>query len=222
MAEPNDAPLPEPNDAPLPEPNDAPLPEPNDAPLPELLSRLTDDRLDKRERLRLLTRLVPLVARRARAGGAESPGHRFGSPRQTRDLATLRVHHDGRTGEALAESLITAASKATAAVGAAGGALATVQFASPPTLLAAPVQLAAETVAVVAIEVKLVAELHEVYGVIVPGGPMARGSAWLAAWAQRRGIDLSVAGRGMMTVVGTAARRQLRYRLLRPVRRRSR
>src|SRR5664280_515248 len=137
------------------EPNDAPLPEPNDAPLPELLSRLTDDRLDKRERLRLLTRLVPLVARRARAGGAESPGHRFGSPRQigdlvvdlvteaaprlpVRDLATLRVHHDGRTGEALAESLITAASKATAAVGAAGGALATVQFASPPTLLAGP------------------------------------------------------------------------------------
>jgi hypothetical protein len=206
--------------------------EPNDAPLPELLSRLTDDRLDKRERVRLLTRLVPLVARRARAGGAESSGHRFGSPRKigdlvvdlvteaaprlpVRDLATLRVHHDGRTGEALAESLITAASKATAAVGAAGGALATVQFASPPTLLAAPVQLAAETVAVVAIEVKLVAELHEVYGVIVPGGPMARGSAWLAAWAQRRGIDLSAAGRGMMTVVGTAARRQLRHRLLR-------
>src|SRR5450756_2074950 len=107
--------------------------EPNDAPLPELLSRLTYDSLDKRERVRLLTRLVPLVARRARAGGAESPGHRFGGPRQigdlvvdlvteaaprlpVRDLATLRVHHDGRTGEALAESLITAASKATAAV----------------------------------------------------------------------------------------------------------
>src|SRR5659263_503383 len=82
--------------------------EPNDAPLPELLSRLTDDRLDQRERVRLLTRLVPLVARRARAGGAESSGHRFGSPRKVgdlvvdlvteaaprlpvRDLATLRV-----------------------------------------------------------------------------------------------------------------------------------
>src|SRR5450759_1363100 len=60
--------------------------EPNDAPLPELLSRLTYDSLDKRERVRLLTRLVPLVARRARAGGAESPGHRFGDPRQIGDL----------------------------------------------------------------------------------------------------------------------------------------
>src|SRR5659263_665707 len=82
--------------------------EPNDAPLPELLSRLPDDGLDKRERVGLLTRLVPLVARRAGGGGAESPVHRFGSPRQigdlvvdlvteaaprlpVRDLATLRV-----------------------------------------------------------------------------------------------------------------------------------
>jgi hypothetical protein len=201
----------------------------SDGGLPELLGRLTDDSLDKRDRLRLLTRLVPLVARQAGAPGAAA-GSR--GPRQigdvvvdlvtetaprlpVRDLATLRKHHGDRTGDALATALITVASKATAAVGAAGGALATVQFTAPPTLLSAPVQLAAETAAVVAIEVKLVAELHEVYGVIVPGNALARGGAWMAAWAQRRGIDLSATGRGLTSVVGTAARRQLRGRLAR-------
>src|SRR5664280_1123948 len=82
----------EPNDAPLPEPNDAPLPEPNDAPLPELLSRLTDDRLDKRERLRLLTRLVPLVARRLGAAVAGArPRHPAGAPRRPHRRGAGRV-----------------------------------------------------------------------------------------------------------------------------------
>lgn len=200
-----------------------------DGGLPELLGRLTDDNLDKRERLRLLTRLVPLVARRAgaraAAAGGRGPRH-IGdvivdlitetAPRlPVRDLATLRQHHGNLSGDALATDLITTASKATAAVGAAGGALAAVEFAAPPTLLSAPVQLAAETAAVVAIEVKLVAELHEVYGVIVPGNALARGRAWVTAWAQRRGIDLTAPSQSMTSVVGTAARKQLRGRLAR-------
>ena len=57
------------------------------------------------------------------------------------------------------------------------------EFAAPPTLLTAPVQLAAETLLVAAIEIKLLAELHEVYGVPADR-PAARPSDGL-----RRGLD---------------------------------
>src|SRR3954449_4256208 len=42
---------------------------------------------------------------------------------RVRDLETLRTHHHGLTGEALADSLVEHASRASALVGAAGGAL---------------------------------------------------------------------------------------------------
>jgi hypothetical protein len=94
-----------------------------------------------------------------------------------RDGATLRAHHPGRSDDDIAEALLRGASLATAAVGGAAGALAAVEFAAPPTLLAVPVQLAAETLAVAAIEIKLVAELHELYGMGPRGGPAQRGAA---------------------------------------------
>ena len=56
------------------------------------------------------------------------------------------------------------AARTTAAIGAAAGALSAVELAAPPTLLAAPVQVAAGTLAVVAVELKLLAELHVTYG----------------------------------------------------------
>ena len=83
-----------------------------------------------------------------------------------------------------------------------------------PTLLSAPVLLAAETVAVVAIEIKLIGELHEVYGSPVPGSGAQRGMAMVQSWAQRRGVN-PMTGVGVGTILGTAARRQLRERLLR-------
>src|SRR5689334_14800524 len=94
-----------------------------------------------------------------------------------RDLDTLRRHHDGLDGDALAERLVRNASRVTAAIGAAGGGVAAVEWAVTPSLLSAPVLLAAETVAVVAVEIKLIAELHEVYGRPVPGNGMQRGFA---------------------------------------------
>src|SRR6266498_6029889 len=78
-----------------------------------------------------------------------------------RDRATLRAHYPGRTDEEIAEALVKHASRATAGIGAAAGAVAGVEYFAPPTLLAIPVQLAAETLAVAAVEIKLVAELHE-------------------------------------------------------------
>src|SRR5689334_18208142 len=106
-----------------------------------------------------------------------------------RDLETLRHHHDGLDGDALAERLIRNASRVTAAIGAAGGGVAAVEWAVTPSLLSAPVLLAAETVAVVAVEIKLIAELHEVYRKPVPGTGMQRAFALIQAWSPRKGIN---------------------------------
>ncbi|WP_422734027.1 hypothetical protein ACN26Y_30175 [Micromonospora sp. WMMD558] len=132
-----------------------------------------------------------------------------------RDRATLRRHFPDLDDEALAERLIRNAARATAGVGAAGGGVATVEWAITPTLLSAPVLLAAETVAVVAIELKLTGELHEVYGVPLPPGRAQRSVALVQAWATKRGINPMMPGVGVSAVLGTAARRELRDTLLR-------
>lgn len=192
--------------------------------LSALVARISrDEPLDTRSRSRLLGRLAGLLAMSAkRAGAAAVTSGRWltdvvldVAPHvPIRDLGTLRDHYDGRTGDALAEAVTTAASRATAAVGAAGGAIAALEFAAPPALLTAPVLLSAETLAVVAIELKLVAELHEVYGRRPAGSSGARTTAYATSWARQRGID-PVKGAGLTGVLGSAARRELRQRLLR-------
>jgi hypothetical protein len=132
-----------------------------------------------------------------------------------RDLATLRDHHDGRSGDALAAALIEAAAKATAAVGGAGGVVASVEFAAPPALLTTPLQIAAETVAVVGIELKLVAELHEVYHRPAAGTAGVRAASYLGAWTRRRALDPAGRGPGLTSTVSGAARRELRRRVTR-------
>jgi hypothetical protein len=94
------------------------------------------------------------------------------------------------------------------------GGVAAVEWAVTPSLLSAPVLLAAETVAVVAVEIKLIAELHEVYHQPVPGTGMHRAVALMQAWSQRKGINpLKVSG-GLAAALGSAARKELRDRLL--------
>jgi hypothetical protein len=131
-----------------------------------------------------------------------------------RDAATLRAQHPGLDEDALAQTLVTGAARASGTVGAAGGALAAVEFAAPPTLLTAPAQLAAETLLVAAVEIKLIAELHEVYGVAVQGAGRERATAYLMAWTERRGIDPLRPG-SLRLSLGTAAKRSLRARLVR-------
>jgi hypothetical protein len=122
----------------------------------------------------------------------------------------LQAQHPGRSDDDLAAALIRTAARATAAVGAAGGALAAAEFIAPPALLGAPVQIVSETLAVVTIELKLVAELHAVYGATVPGSARDRATAYAIAWARRRGADgFGTAG------LGQAARRELQSRMLR-------
>ncbi|HWB66459.1 MAG TPA: hypothetical protein VG708_06495 [Mycobacteriales bacterium] len=133
-----------------------------------------------------------------------------------RDLATLRAHHpDLRAPDALAHKLVETAARATGAVGAAGGVVSSFELAAPPLLLSAPVQIVAETSAVVAIELKLVAELHEVYGRPAVGTPAVRAAAYLGAWTRRRALDTLNPTSGWGGVLSGAARRQLRQRLVR-------
>ncbi|MGN9809770.1 hypothetical protein ACTMSW_10455 [Micromonospora sp. BQ11] len=131
-----------------------------------------------------------------------------------RDLATLRRHFPDLDGEDLADRLVRNAARATAGVGAAGGGVAAVEWAVAPTLLSAPVLLAAETVAVVAIELKLIGELHEVYRVPLPPGGTPRAVALVQSWATQRGINPMMPGVGVSAVLGTAARKELRDTLL--------
>jgi hypothetical protein len=124
-----------------------------------------------------------------------------------RDIATLRAQHPGLDTEQLAAQLIAGAARASAGVGAAVGAAAAVPFV--PTM---PMELGVETLALVAVELKLVAELHEVYGQQAPGQGPARMMAYLTSWSQRRGVRLTSSGIAM--AVGSPVRRQLERRLL--------
>ena len=124
-----------------------------------------------------------------------------------RSLATLRAQYPGLQTEQLADQLITGAARASAGVGMAVGAAAAVPFI--PT---APVELGVETLALVAIELKLVAELHEVYGMPPPGSAPQRMLAYTGAWAERRGVRLTTSG--LALAVGSPLRRKLERRLL--------
>ncbi|KAB2591894.1 hypothetical protein [Streptomyces arboris] len=103
-----------------------------------------------------------------------------------RDLATLREHFPGLGPEELADKLVAGASRASATVGAGIGAAAMLPV--PPAMLA---ELAAEVTGVAAIEMKLVAELHEVYGLRPPGNLAQRSTAYLTSWTEERGIDVT-------------------------------
>lgn len=190
----------------------------------ELVGRLTGDDLDVTERGRLLLRLTRALAAGAKAAGARAvlSGRLLADvvtdlvPHlPVRDLLTLREHHAGLSGDQLAEALVRSAARVTAGIGAAGGAVASAEMAAPPALLAAPVQLLAETVAVVAVELKLVAELHVVYGKAPLGSRAQLAVAYLGAWAAKRGIDPSQGGPALATALSSAAKAQLKSRIVR-------
>lgn len=125
---------------------------------------------------------------------------------RVRDQAALRAQFPGLTADEIADALIEGAARASAAIGAAVGAWAVL-----PVLPAFPVEVATETLALVGIEVKLVAELHEAYGLAVTGTVVERMTAYLAAWAHRGGAFM-VPG-GIILAAGSPLARRLRRRL---------
>lgn len=117
-----------------------------------------------------------------------------------RDKATLMDQHPDLDTEQLADSLVGAAARVSGAIGAAAGGLAAVQWLATPSLIAVPVELAAETLLVAAVELKLVAELHEIYDARPPGELGDRATAYLDSWTAQRGL------RGEGQTLGRASR----------------
>jgi hypothetical protein len=126
-----------------------------------------------------------------------------------RDLATLRGQFPGLGPEQIADRLVAAAIKGTMTVGAGVGAVAML-----PTPPAMPAELATETLGVAAVEFKLIAELHEVYGLRVPGTARERATAYLWSWTEQRGIDVLKLST-VNVALGSSMKKEMRQRLLR-------
>ena len=128
-----------------------------------------------------------------------------------RDLRTLRAQHPrARSAEDLADSITGGAVKASSSVGAGVGAAAMLPI--PPAMA---VEIASELLAVAAIEIKMIAELYQIYGQPVPGNTAQRTSAYLSVWSHRRGLDLTRPGTVVALGAGKELRQQLRKRLTR-------
>jgi len=190
-----------------------------DALLPERVAELAAEisEAHTEPRRRRLTMALPRLA--GRGGRSAWAGLRSGgrlltaqvlamAPRvPVRSVETLRSQFPGRTPEELADILIESASKASASVGAAVGAAMVL-----PVVPAAPVEIGVETLALVGIELKLIAELHEVYGMRAPGTKIDRTMAYIDAWAHRRGVGLAPGG--LVIAIGSPLRRRLERRLI--------
>ncbi|MCF0086045.1 hypothetical protein [Streptomyces sp. MH192] len=124
-----------------------------------------------------------------------------------RDLATLRQQFPGLGPEEIADRLVTGAAAATATVGAGVGAAAMMPV--PPAM---PTELAAEITGVAAVELKLIAELYEVYGVRPPGTVAQRSVVYLRTWSGERGIDVTKPAT-LNTALAGPMKRELRQQI---------
>ncbi|MFE2164515.1 hypothetical protein ACFXB3_05515 [Streptomyces sp. NPDC059447] len=125
-----------------------------------------------------------------------------------RDLATLRAQFPGLGPDQLADKLITGAANGTSTVGAGIGAAAMLPV--PPAMM---VELATEITGVAAIELKLIAELHEVYGLRAPGTLAERSFAYLTSWTEERGVDLTKPTT-LNAALGGQMKRELRQQIV--------
>jgi hypothetical protein len=128
-----------------------------------------------------------------------------------RDAERLRQAYPGATREEIADTLVARAGRLTAGIGAATGGLSAAQWFAPPSLLALPLELGAETVLTAAVEVVMVGELHELYGRPAEGDARGRAAAYLASWSNQRAVDGTAAG--LAGVLGSAGLRALRRRV---------
>lgn len=125
-----------------------------------------------------------------------------------RELETLRRQFPGLGPEEIADRLVSAATKGSATVGAGVGAAAMLPV--PPAM---PAELGAELVGVASVELKLIAELHEVYGRRAPGTASQRSAAYLSAWTGQRGINLTKPTT-LNAAMGGQLKRELRQQIM--------
>lgn len=130
-----------------------------------------------------------------------------------RDKVTLLQQHPTANAEEIADSLEVAAARVCAAIGGAAGGLAAAQWLATPSLLAVPVELAAETLLVAAVELKLVAELHEIYDARPPGELGDRTAAYLRSWTAQRGLRGDGHPAGLAAQLASAGSAALRKRI---------
>jgi hypothetical protein len=131
-----------------------------------------------------------------------------------RDAATLSAHHDGRTGDELAREVIRAAGRVSGGIAATTGGVIAAQQLTVAGLVLVPFEIAAETALVVATELKLVAELHNLAGRQLSGGPHQRAGDALVAWMSGRAVPPNpVVAPVRSDRLGPAGRRQLREAL---------
>jgi hypothetical protein len=123
-----------------------------------------------------------------------------------RDQATLRTQFPGKSPDELADTLIEGAARASAAIGATIGVWSVL-----PVAPAFPAEIVTETLTLVGIEIKLIAELHEVYDARPPGDLVSRMTAYVGAWAHRRGVTLTPGG--VVLAMGSPLGRRLQRRL---------
>lgn len=140
-----------------------------------------------------------------------------------RDIEELRKDYPGLSAERMADQLVADAAKLTGRIGAVSGGLAAASWFAPPTWLAAPVELMTETLAVAAVEMRLIGELHAAYGKPVEAEGNARAAALAHAWASGRAVDPEylVAGPTAAALWTAAAKRQLQRGLRKRLARRA-
>jgi hypothetical protein len=132
-----------------------------------------------------------------------------------RDREKLRAAYPGADDATIADALVTRYSRITAGIGAATGGLTAAQWFAPPSMIALPLELGAETVLVAAVEVVLIGELHELHGRPAPGDERARAGAYLASWTQQRAVESGSGGGGLVATLGSAGVNALRRRVTR-------
>lgn len=130
-----------------------------------------------------------------------------------REKSTLLDQHPDQDTEEIADSLVAAAAKVSAAIGGAAGGLAAAQWLATPSLIAIPVELAAETLLVAAVELKLVAELHEIYDARPRGDLGERATAYLGSWTAQRGLSGEGQTLGLASRLASAGTAALRKRI---------
>ena len=129
-----------------------------------------------------------------------------------RSINELERRH-GCTERALARSIVVRAVRDSGRVGAAGGAIGASQWLVPPSLVAVPMELLAETIATAIVELRLIADLHTVYGISLPASDRERALVLVQAWAEQRGVSTSDLS-SLPMALSSSGRRSLRHRLL--------